>query len=258
MEDCAIILKDFMLKNSMPKISTVLICFHIFINLGISQTYSLISVSDFKPKAWNLPSNCHSIKKDLLEISYPAPLLYFGITRNSISYINKLTLDTEEEIQEHAGKFTHADDLMQFSPTVLWIGLSVTKSPSENNWKKQALLLSGSYALMGLSVSIIKNNTHVLRPDRSNSFSFPSGHTATAFAGAEFIYREYRRNSIWYGIGAYTIAGATGFLRMYNNKHWLTDVVTGAGIGILSTKIIYLIHDQCCNSRNKHSIKVKI
>ena len=41
------------------------------------------------------------------------------------------------------------------------------------------------------------------------------------------------------GIGAYALATGVAFLRLYNNRHWLNDVVAGAGIGILSARIGY-------------------
>lgn len=62
-------------------------------------------------------------------------------------------------------------------------------------------------------------------------------HTATAFMGAAFLWEEYKDASVWIGITGYAIASGTAFLRMYNNKHWFADVVAGAGIGILGTKI---------------------
>jgi membrane-associated phospholipid phosphatase len=95
---------------------------------------------------------------------------------------------------------------------------------------------------MGGSVNIIKKTSKVERPDGSDTNSFPSGHTATAFMGAEFLYQEYRDLSDWYGIIGYVVAAGTAFFRMSNEKHWLTDVATGAGIGILSTKIAHWIH----------------
>ncbi|MDO9261124.1 MAG: phosphatase PAP2 family protein [Flavobacteriaceae bacterium] len=70
---------------------------------------------------------------------------------------------------------------------------------------------------------------------------FLRGHTAKAFMGAEFLYQEYKEVSPWFGIAGYLVAAGTGTLRIYNDKHWLTDVVAGAGIGILSTKMAYLI-----------------
>ncbi|MEG2554845.1 MAG: phosphatase PAP2 family protein [Odoribacter sp.] len=40
-------------------------------------------------------------------------------------------------------------------------------------------------------------------------------------------------------VAAYVVATGTGLFRMYNNRHWCTDVLAGAGIGILSTRIAY-------------------
>lgn len=88
----------------------------------------------------------------------------------------------------------------------------------------------------------LKSITKVDRPDGSSNNSFPSGHTATAFAGAEFLWQEYKDVSVWYGISGYLVASGTGFFRMYNNRHWLTDVAAGVGIGIASTKLAYLLH----------------
>ena len=38
------------------------------------------------------------------------------------------------------------------------------------------------------------------------------------------------------------MATTTAYLRMQNNKHWLSDVVAGAGIGIASTKLAYWLY----------------
>jgi membrane-associated phospholipid phosphatase len=88
----------------------------------------------------------------------------------------------------------------------------------------------------------VKSFTAENRPDGSNRLSFPSGHTACAFMSAEFLRQEYKDVSPWYGIAGYAAAAGTGFLRMYNNKHWLSDVVAGAGVGIISTRLSYWIY----------------
>jgi membrane-associated phospholipid phosphatase len=95
---------------------------------------------------------------------------------------------------------------------------------------------------MGIIVNATKRLTGIERPDGSSKTAFPSGHTATAFMGAEFLYQEYKYESILYGTFGYLIASGTAFLRIYNNRHWFTDVVAGAGVGILSSKIAYWIH----------------
>lgn len=94
---------------------------------------------------------------------------------------------------------------------------------------------------MSSTVLSLKNLTNVRRPDGSSTNSFPSGHTATAFMGAEFFYQEYKHKSPIYGITGYFIATSTGLFRVYNDRHWITDIAAGAGIGIISTKIAYLI-----------------
>ena len=77
------------------------------------------------------------------------------------------------------------------------------------------------------------------RPDGSNRQSFPSGHTATAFVAAEFLHQEYGDKSVWISIGGYGMASLVGIARIYNNKHWVSDVLAGAGTGILSAKFVY-------------------
>jgi membrane-associated phospholipid phosphatase len=99
-----------------------------------------------------------------------------------------------------------------------------------------------SAGIMGLSTHFVKQGVHRLRPDNVGNNSFPSGHTASAFAAAEFLYQEYKDVSPWIGYGGYCVATATGTLRLYNNRHWVSDVVAGAGFGIASTKISYLIY----------------
>ena len=53
---------------------------------------------------------------------------------------------------------------------------------------------------------------------------------------------EYRETSPWISVGGYLCATATGFFRVANNRHWASDVLIGAGIGIASVKLVYLTH----------------
>jgi membrane-associated phospholipid phosphatase len=72
--------------------------------------------------------------------------------------------------------------------------------------------------------------------------------------GAEFLAQEYSGKSPVYGAVGYTLAVTTGILRMYNRDHWFSDVVAGAGFGILSTKLAYLVYPYV---RNKLTHKDK-
>ncbi|WP_426060097.1 phosphatase PAP2 family protein [Hymenobacter sp. B1770] len=103
------------------------------------------------------------------------------------------------------------------------------------------IILKGEAIMLG-SVFIVKSLSNNLRPDGSDRQSFPSGHTAQAFLAASIVHTELRDKSPWYGIGAYTVAGSVAALRMINDKHWQSDVVAGAGFGILSAHLAYLSH----------------
>lgn len=135
------------------------------------------------------------------------------------------------------------DNYTQYLPGAVMLGLKTAGVDSRSSWGRMLASDAFSVAIMGTVVNTMKYTTHVTRPDGSNDHSFPSGHTATAFMTATMLTKEYGHISPWIGIGSYTIASGTGLMRMANNKHWLSDVLTGAGIGILSTEFGYYIAD---------------
>jgi membrane-associated phospholipid phosphatase len=93
----------------------------------------------------------------------------------------------------------------------------------------QAMLVSQVYAT-GLKLSVGRT-----RPDGSNRLSFPSGHTANAFAIATVTEHYYGRRA---GIAAYTAAGLIGVSRMERNKHHVSDVLAGAALGWISARTV--------------------
>lgn len=137
----------------------------------------------------------------------------------------------------------HADDYLQYAPAAVMLGMKAAGVPSRSSWGRMLTSSAFSAALMAGVVNTLKTTTQVERPDGSNRHSFPSGHTATAFMTATMLAKEYGHVSPWIGIGSYSVASATGLMRMANNKHWLSDVVTGAGIGILTAELGYFLAD---------------
>ena len=69
--------------------------------------------------------------------------------------------------------------------------------------------------------------------------------------GAEMLYQEYKDVSPWIGNSGYAMAALTGFLRVYNNRHYLNDVVAGACIGILCTKLGYWLQPKLFKKKKK-------
>ena len=83
---------------------------------------------------------------------------------------------------------------------------------------------------------------------RSNS-SFPSGHTTAAFAAATVFAVEYK-NKPYIPIIAYSIATLVGVSRISENKHWATDVFTGAALGYITGKQIAFNYHRYAKIKN--------
>ena len=135
------------------------------------------------------------------------------------------------------------DNYTQIAPAAVMVGMKAAGVESRSSWGRMLLSDAFSVALMAGTVQGLKNATNVMRPDGSDNHSFPSGHTATAFMTATMLNKEYGYKSPWIGVGAYSVATATGLMRMANNKHWLSDVLVGAGIGIMATEFGYWLAD---------------
>jgi len=182
------------------------------------------------------------LKFNYKQLIIPAALITYGIIGIESDAIKNWNSELKEEVTENIDKKISVDDFSQYAPAAAVYALNLTGIQGKHKLKDRSIILATSYMIMAGTVFSLKSITHIQRPDGSNDNSFPSGHTATAFAGAEFLWQEYRDVSIWYGITGYVVAAGTGFFRMYNDKHWFTDVVAGAGIGILSTKAAYWLY----------------
>lgn len=126
------------------------------------------------------------------------------------------------------------ENIVQYAPAVGY-GIAALCGAGKHSLWEQALTGVTGMVLMAATVNIIKF-VGVERPNGVNTRSFPSGHTATAFAGAELVRLEY---GPWWGLAAYSVAALTGFMRVYHNWHWTSDVLAGAGIGILCANAAY-------------------
>ena len=144
-------------------------------------------------------------------------------------------------VQENYGRTGHAEDYLLYVPGVAVYGLNAMGIKGKNNFGNRTALLAKSFLLNEMIVSSLKFGVNEVRPN-GGEHSFPSGHTSKAFVFAHFMHKEYGEKSIWYSVGAYSCATTVGILRVVHNAHWISDVVTGAGIGILSTELVYLTH----------------
>ncbi|MBO7300611.1 MAG: phosphatase PAP2 family protein [Tidjanibacter sp.] len=141
------------------------------------------------------------------------------------------------------------DDYLQFSPAVAMVAMKAMGVESRSSWERMILSDGLSMGVMLSTVYAVKYGLGRLRPDGSTHNSFPSGHTAMAFTSATMLHKEYGHLSPWVSIAGYSVATITGISRALNNRHWLSDIVVGAGVGILSTELGYLIADKILGNR---------
>lgn len=173
----------------------------------------------------------------------PAAFIMYGFVSLGNNGLHQIDLNTKTELREHhSGFITKIDNYLQYSPAVAVYALNAFGVKGENNFRDRTMIYALTTVISSTAVLSLKSFTKVERPDGSGNNSFPSGHTTTAFAAAAFLQHEYKNVSPWYGITGYAAATATGIIRLYNNRHWVSDVVAGAGVGIISTKLAYLIY----------------
>ena len=139
---------------------------------------------------------------------------------------------------------TRIDDYTQMAGLVAATGLKLAGVEGRSDWGRYLASTAMSYLIMGGLVNSIKYTSKEMRPDGSSANAWPSGHTATAFMGATILHKEYgTTRSPWYSVAGYGVATATGVMRVLNNRHWVSDVLSGAGIGIMSTELAYGLSD---------------
>lgn len=143
------------------------------------------------------------------------------------------------------------DGVLAFSPILITYSLDALGVPARNDYRTQTIILAKAELLMFASAFLLKTCTYEMRPDGSTPNSFPSSHTAQAFLGATLLSQEFKDELPWMPYAAYGLASSVGLLRMANNRHYISDVLVGASLGILSQKIAYWTQQYKWQKRNK-------
>lgn len=214
------------------------------------QDSTPVSISDSIKAELKAPIRSKSLS--LRSIVVPSAMIAYGAFTFANKDLKNLNLAVREEVwwdrNNGAGKKLPLDNFSLMAPAVAVYALNIAGVKGKHNLIDRSLLFGMSNLFERGIVSATKRLTNVIRPDSSNRLSFPSGHTAQAFMSAEFLRQEYKDVSPWIGVAGYAVAAGTGFLRMYNNKHWLNDVIAGAGVGILSTRLSYWLYPKLKNT----------
>ncbi|MDD6209494.1 MAG: phosphatase PAP2 family protein [Bacteroidales bacterium] len=185
----------------------------------------------------------HSLK--LKEVLIPTAVVGVSALFIHDGWLTKQRENVQDVLSAKGRHKTKVDEYSQYVPMLAVYGLNLCGVKGQHGLVDRSIILAMSYATMGILVNTMKYTFKEKRPNSDARNSFPSGHTATAFMGAEFLYKEYKGVSPWIGYAGYAVATATGYLRIYNNRHYINDVIAGACIGILSVKLAYWLYPKC-------------
>lgn len=204
--------------------------------LLLTSTFSFARPAD--------PGDSSAVRQPLTlkQFYTPASLIIGGLIANGHSE-ESIKKELAESRNRHIPRFhTHIDDYLQFSPLVVAYGLDAVGIRSKTDVLNRTVILIKGEAMALTTATVLKSATHTLRPDGSSYNSFPSGHTTQAFAAATFLNEEYKDRYPWMPYASYSVASSVGLLRVANNRHYISDVLVGAGIGYLSMKVAYWTH----------------
>ena len=142
----------------------------------------------------------HPYRFNLKQVAIPAVLIGVGLIGLESDWLKYQNREIRDEMQENIDRKITIDDFSQYAPMAAAYGLNLCGIKGEHRFADRTIILATAYAIMGITVNGLKVATKVERPDGSSRNSFPSGHTATAFMGAEFLRKEYQHVSPWIGI----------------------------------------------------------
>ncbi len=132
--------------------------------------------------------------------------------------------------------------------------------------RRTGVLLLSSASAAGLLQHATKNIIGRARPASGQSndtfkpftgdklfFSFPSGHAILAMSNAHAIAKQF--DNIWIKTGIYTVGSIPGFSRLWDDRHWLSDVVLSTTIAIFTVEAIDRYLDRKYESKYNDSAK---
>ena len=189
------------------------------------------------PRAYSNP-----YKFRVAEIIAPGVLIGAGSVGLTHWWKKDINEPIKNKLQKNGHKDFPIDNFTLWVPAAVGYGMNLFGFKGVHDVLDATIIYATAYILCEASTFALKYSIDSPRPNLKNNHSFPSGHTAIAFCGAELLRREYWNVSPWIGIGGYAVAAFTGFMRLYNNAHWLNDVLAGAGIGILCAEAAYWLY----------------
>ena len=204
---------------------TVLAAISLFVPQARAQMAVRVDTAAFRAPAF-----------DARELITPGVLVAAGVGIHCFAH-QSIDVPVNNWFQEKwraGGPERNFDNYIQYIPIVMDLGLGLVGARAKHGFVDR--LIEGSLGCLSLGILSwgFKEIIDSPRPNGVDNRSFPSGHTDWVFIGAELVRMEYGWD---WGLPAYLIATTVAVMRNYNNWHWLSDCLFGAGLGILTARI---------------------
>jgi membrane-associated phospholipid phosphatase len=152
---------------------------------------------------------------------------------------------------------TSADKKLEWIPYAATGLLKLYGVRTKSTWMKTILISAATEGIRYLLTDSLKKLTHKHRPfPYAGNHSFPSGDTSSSFSSAEFMHQELNASMPFLSCAGYITGAATATIRLMKNRHWLKDVLAGAVIGIISTKLAYLLIGKFVKQKKKKELPI--
>ena len=194
--------------------------------------------------------NNHYLKPAALII--PGTFILYGCLKSSVSGIQRIDDDIMASVKRKYPDFrTRADDYLAWSPSVSIYLMDALHVKTRHSFTEHLILDAGSMIVAGGIGLVMRKISGSMDVYNTQGTKFPSGHTTNAFRGAEIFHQELKGTSPALSYSGYLVATTVGVLRIYNKGHLLTEVLAGAGLGILSTKLTYWVFEKVKDKKKK-------
>jgi membrane-associated phospholipid phosphatase len=178
-------------------------------------------------------------------VAVPVALIGVGyVGGHSENFVDEAKESIQHETREAFPRFhTHLDDYSRHAPIVAAFALTAAGVHGARGVVPFTLIYGLSHVLNATLTSNLKRLSQERRPDVLTDFSsFPSAHTSEAFMTATLLHEQFGKTHPWLSVGGYSVAVATGAMRVLNNRHWVSDVMAGAAVGFLSAETAWRLY----------------
>ena len=177
----------------------------------------------------------------------------YGLLKPIIPGINNIDKNLWSQVKTSYPNFhTTADDYLMWAPSSSVYLLDALSVKTKHSFKEQLIIEAGSIIITGGVGFVMRKISGSMEVYNKQGTKFPSGHTANAFRAAEIFHQELKDTNKVLSYAGYIVAAGVGTFRILNKNHLFTEVIAGAGLGILSTKLTYWIFEKVKYSKVKH------